>query len=74
MISPLTLGVPTLQIDANVQVIGEGLPTIVRQADCQTSSMCEPYCNSGALYVHPASEHAITLDPAPVLARSLPNT
>jgi NAD-dependent dihydropyrimidine dehydrogenase PreA subunit len=30
-----------------------GIPTIARQSDCQTCFMCEAYCPTDALYVHP---------------------
>ncbi|MBK4992259.1 ferredoxin family protein [Pseudomonas sp. S37] len=49
----------------------DGLPTIARQADCQTCFMCELYCNSDALYVHPASDHAVTVDPEQIRASGL---
>ncbi|MFH5232671.1 4Fe-4S dicluster domain-containing protein [Antrihabitans spumae] len=32
-----------------------GIPTIARQSDCQTCFMCEAYCPTDALYVHPES-------------------
>jgi NAD-dependent dihydropyrimidine dehydrogenase PreA subunit len=31
----------------------DGVPTIARQADCQTCFMCEAYCPADALYVSP---------------------
>ncbi|MEE2060778.1 ferredoxin family protein [Rhodococcus artemisiae] len=32
-----------------------GIPTIARQHDCQTCFMCEAYCPTDALFVHPQS-------------------
>ncbi|NMN97855.1 4Fe-4S dicluster domain-containing protein [Antrihabitans stalactiti] len=32
-----------------------GIPLIARQSDCQTCFMCEAYCPTDALYVHPQS-------------------
>ncbi|MFF0818204.1 4Fe-4S binding protein [Rhodococcus sp. NPDC003318] len=44
-----------------------GVPVIARQSDCQTCFMCEAYCPTDALYVHPLSTpldagHAIAVD------------
>lgn len=33
----------------------KGVPTIARHSDCQTCFMCEAYCPTDALYVHPQS-------------------
>lgn len=38
--------------------VANGAPIIARQADCQTCFMCELYCRSDALYVHPDSDNA----------------
>lgn len=35
-----------------------GVPVIARQSDCQTCFMCEAYCPTDALYVHPQSTPA----------------
>lgn len=32
-----------------------GVPEIARHSDCQTCFMCEAYCPTDALYVHPES-------------------
>ena len=49
----------------------DGKPHIAAQADCQTCFMCELYCHSDALYVHPDCEQPVSLDPAQVLASGL---
>lgn len=39
------------------------VPTIVRQEDCQTCFLCELYCETDALYVHPdATRHVPSPD------------
>lgn len=45
-----------------------GPPVIARQADCQTCFMCELYCRSDALYVHPDSVHARPVTVAEAIA------
>ncbi|CAM3921704.1 Ferredoxin [Pseudomonas reidholzensis] len=49
----------------------EGHPVIARQAECQTCFMCELYCASDALYVHPDCEKPVSLDPDQVLGSGL---
>ncbi|MFD2645451.1 4Fe-4S dicluster domain-containing protein [Pseudomonas japonica] len=58
---------------SNVLALGDdGKPRIADQAACQTCFMCELYCHSDALYVHPDCEQAVSLDPARILASGLP--
>lgn len=42
-----------------------GIPVIARQSDCQTCFMCEAYCPTDALYVHPLSEPLPATDAVP---------
>jgi NAD-dependent dihydropyrimidine dehydrogenase PreA subunit len=57
---------------SDVIAIGaDGKPHIARQADCQTCFMCELYCASDAIFVHPDSEHAVTVDPDHIRASGL---
>lgn len=57
---------------SNVLTRGEdGKPQIADQSACQTCFMCELYCQSDALYVHPDCEQPVSLDPAQVLASGL---
>lgn len=49
----------------------DGKPHIAAQTDCQTCFMCELYCHSDALYVHPDCERPVSLEPAQVLASGL---
>jgi NAD-dependent dihydropyrimidine dehydrogenase PreA subunit len=51
---------------------GDGKPRIADQSACQTCFMCELYCQSDALYVHPDCEQAVSLDPVQILASGLP--
>jgi NAD-dependent dihydropyrimidine dehydrogenase PreA subunit len=45
-----------------------GIPTLVRQADCQTCFLCEAWCPEDALYVHPDAETVTGLTVAEVRA------
>lgn len=45
-----------------LEVGADGRPGIARQADCQTCFMCELYCASDAIYVHPDCERPVPLD------------
>ncbi|WP_175650669.1 4Fe-4S dicluster domain-containing protein [Pseudomonas sp. Marseille-P9899] len=57
---------------SNVLAVGsDGKPRIADQSACQTCFMCELYCHSDALYVHPDCEQPVSLDPAQVLASGL---
>lgn len=50
---------------------GDGKPHIADQSACQTCFMCELYCQSDALFVHPDCEQAVSLDPSRILASGL---
>ncbi|GFM89461.1 hypothetical protein PSCICO_48600 [Pseudomonas cichorii] len=50
----------------------DGKPYIAEQSACQTCFMCELYCSSDALYVHPDCEQPVSLDPQQILASGLP--
>ncbi len=41
--------------------VGDGIPVIARQSDCQTCFMCELYCPVDALYVAPDSERSVSV-------------
>jgi NAD-dependent dihydropyrimidine dehydrogenase PreA subunit len=57
---------------SDVLAIGaDGTPRIAEQGACQTCFMCELYCRSDALYVHPDCEHAVALEPGEILASGL---
>lgn len=57
---------------SNVLAISEdGKPRIADQAACQTCFMCELYCTSDALYVHPDCERLTHPDPVQILASGL---
>lgn len=57
---------------SNVIALGtDGKPRIADQVACQTCFMCELYCASDAIYVHPDCEQPVSLDPAQVLASGL---
>lgn len=61
-----------LACSSNVIATGvDGRPRIADQAACQTCFMCELYCTSDALFVHPDCEQPVSLDPTQVLASGL---
>lgn len=49
----------------------DGIPTIARQADCQTCFMCELYCPADALFVAPEAETSRPVDEADLAASGL---
>lgn len=57
---------------SNVLAIGgDGKPYIADHAACQTCFMCELYCRSDALYVHPDCEQPVAVDAEQLLASGL---
>lgn len=58
---------------SDVLAIGaDGKVQIADQAACQTCFMCELYCRSDALYVHPDCEQPVVLEASAILAAGLP--
>jgi NAD-dependent dihydropyrimidine dehydrogenase PreA subunit len=50
----------------------DGIPTIARQADCQTCFMCELYCPTDALYVAADCETPTEVDAGAIAATDWP--
>ncbi len=48
-----------------------GMPIIARQQDCQTCFLCEIYCPTDALFVHPQAEGPTGISEAQVEAQGL---